>query len=82
MALGTGRLTSTEATIPLPQLTTLAAGTTALLLSAPLSAVMLKRSRAKPVTRTSWPALTRLALLPVKTKMPSELALSPSPLAS
>ena len=41
-----------------------------------------KRSRATPVTRTSWPALTLLLLFPVKTKIPSDVAALPSPVGS
>ena len=48
------------------------------LLLVPFSAVWLKRSRANPLTRTTCPAMTVFAL-PVKTKMPSEVAALPSP---
>ena len=51
------------------------------LLFVPLIAVWLNRSRAKPVTRTTWPADTVFAV-PVKTKIPSEVAASPSPVSS
>ena len=64
--------------LPVPQSTMFAAGTAAVLLFEPLSVVWLKRSRAKPVTRTKSPTLTVFAP-PVKTKMPSEVAASPSP---
>ena len=47
----------------------------------PLIVVIPKRSRAKPVTRTTCPALTRFEL-PVKTKIPSDVAGLPSPVAS
>ena len=47
----------------------------------PLSVVWAKRSRAKPVTRTLSPTFTVLAL-PVKTKIPSEVAVLPSPVGS
>ena len=61
--------------------TMFAAGTAAVLLFEPLIVVWLKRSRAKPVTRTTWPTLTGFAS-PVKTKMPSEVAALPSPVGS
>ena len=44
----------------------------------PFSVVWAKRSRAKPVTRTLSPTFGVLAL-PVKTKIPSEVAVLPSP---
>ena len=48
------------ATVPVPQLTIFAAGTAEVLLFEPLIVVWSKRSRAKPVTRTTCPTLTRL----------------------
>ena len=81
VAVANGIVTSTGETVPTPQSTMFAAGTGAVLLFEPLIAVWLDRSRAKPVTLTACPRLTRL-LLPVNTKMPSEVAGSASPVAS
>ena len=78
---GTGNAMSVTATEPVPHCTMFAAGTGVVLLFVALIVVWLKRSRAKPVTRTTWPTLTR-SVAPVNTKMPSDVAGSASPTRS
>ena len=72
-------MTSVAATLPVPHSRMSVTGV--VLLFVPLNAVWLNRSRANPVTRTKSPASTVFAE-PVKTKMPSEVAASPSPTGS
>ncbi len=71
-AEATGKETSVGVTVPVPHLTTVPT----------LIWLWPWFSPAVPVTRTTSPTLTVLALLPSKTKMPSEVAGFPSPVGS
>jgi len=68
-----GKVTSTGSTLPVPQRT--------VRLGFAEICVWPWNSLALPVTRTTSPRLTE-SVLPLKTKMPSEVAESPSPVRS